>query len=364
MGLGSQIKRTLPSDWSRSLRELLLPFRVQHLSGPKQIQLAPNEAAVTCLLKNGEFYLPSFIRHYSQMGFRHIFLLDNGSTDRTLEIAGSFDNVSVFSTGLPVDVYQGILKGYLARRTVKSGWCLDVDVDEFFDFPFSQVLGLRQFLGHLNRKRFNVVVTQMLDVFADRPLSSLAESKDEDLKKTYRYYDISEVRKADYRSSTFGAKYADDNLVSHPGTALYFGGIRKTLYGLDPLLTKHSLFCTGQNLELFRHVHFVNRARLADVCGLLVHYKLTSNAKETSRQNHDAFIGISKGYADFLDTLARRPDYQLRQATAGEFKGTQELLDQGFLFASDDFRALARDASAEPRPSTSPASSQPAGSYR
>ena len=44
------------------------------------------------------------------------------------------------------------------------------DYDEFFDYPRSKELSLREFLRYLNRHRFTSAPVQMLDMFAETPL--------------------------------------------------------------------------------------------------------------------------------------------------------------------------------------------------
>jgi hypothetical protein len=337
MSAKSVLKALLPPKWRHAMRERVVSRSVTHLFGPRSIRLARHEAVVTCVVKNGEFYLDSFIRHYSRMGFRHIFILDNGSTDQTISIAKSHNNVSVCASSLPIQAHQGSLKKYLARTSAVGGWCLDADVDEFFDYPFSDRVELRQFLEYLNRMGYTAVVTQLLDMFSDKPLSDLAHGQESDLRTVYQYYDISAPTKVDYRTSDLVAKHGQKNTISNRDTALYFGGIRKTLYGSDCLLTKHSLFLPGGELDPFPHVHFVNNARLSDVSCVMLHYKLTSNALEIALQNKEGFT-ILKGYDDFIDFLTSNPGYQIKQKTAVKFQGAEDLVKAGFLFISDTYR--------------------------
>ena len=332
------LKRQVPPKWKRKLHERVASLSVRHHSGSKAVRLSSNEAAVTCVVKNGEFYVERFIEHYSQMGFRHIFFLDNGSTDGTISIARKHRNVSVYESILDIDKYQAVLKKHLARISVVGGWCLDADIDEFFDYPFSDVLSLSQFLEYLNKHQYTAVLTQMLDMFSEKPLSYLAKKQEEDLKATYRYYDISAVMKTGYRESEIAVKYGKRNELSNDNLAIYSGGIRKTLYGNNCLLSKHSLFFRGESIELFPHVHFMNRARIADVSCVLLHFKLTSNAYETASQNKEAFLGTSKGYSDFIDLLENRPDYRIKQNGAVELRNVNDLVNNGFLVVSDDYR--------------------------
>lgn len=342
MSVKDLVKMLLPVKWRRKLRERTVSMSVKQLHGPKKIKLSSNEAAVTCLVKNGEYYMESFISHYTEMGFRHIFFLDNGSTDQTIAIAKRHKNVSVCQSTLPVSIYQGMFKKYLALNCLEGGWCLDADIDEFFDYPYSDIVSLREFFDYLNRKHFTSVITQLLDMFSDKPVYHLAQKQTDDLKWTYTYYDISEVKKQEYAASDLVDRYGHENKISNGQTALYFGGIRKTLYGLDCLLTKHSLFFPEKRMELFSHVHFVNNARLADVSGVMLHYKLTSNALEIAQQNTEGFTALSDRYASFIDFVVQKPDYLLKQNTAIKYDTARELVKCGFLFVSEEYREYAK----------------------
>jgi glycosyltransferase involved in cell wall biosynthesis len=335
--------KLIPSTWRRNLREKLVAASVRHIRGPKSLALAGDEAIVTCVMKNGEYYIESFIRHYASMGFRHIFFMDNGSTDHTLEIAASYENVSVCRSNLPISENQRLFKAYLARTSARGGWCLDVDIDELFDYPRSEVVDLSGLLQYLNKYGYNAVITQMLDLFSDRPLLHLLSTKREDIKEIYRYYDISEVSTEKYAGSKMARQFGANNSVAAADASLYWGGIRKTLYGNDCLLTKHSLFANGAGLELFPHVHFVDKARLADLYGVLLHYKLTANAMTTATQNRDEFKQNSKTYGAFIELLDKDPNRVIKAASAGEFKSATEMAESGFLLTSPRYDAYAHE---------------------
>jgi glycosyltransferase involved in cell wall biosynthesis len=336
-------KLIVPAKYRRKVREYLVSRSVTHLHGPKGVRLAPNEAAVTCVVKNGDFYIERFIEHYTQMGFRHIFFLDNGSTDKTISIAKRYSNVSVCHSRLPIDAHQGFFKKYLAQKSIEGGWCLDADVDEFFDYPFSDVVALGEFLKYLNKNEATAVLIQLLDMFSDQPLSQIAKTTErEPLHHIYRYYDISNVTKTEYRLSDIAAAYGYQNEITNRDTALQFGGIRRTLYGNDCLLTKHSLFSRRKALDVFPHVHFVNNARLSDVSCVVLHYKLAANALDIAIQNKTGFVGNSKGYSDFIHFLTKGSDCQIKRNTSVKLRSVNELVENGFLFISPEYLEYVR----------------------
>jgi Glycosyl transferase family 2 len=337
----SVVGKLVPLKLRSKLREQHVSMNITHLYGPRAVQLSKDEAAVICVLRNGEYYIDSFIEHYSKLGFRHFFFLDNGSSDETLSLIRNYHNVSVWKSTLPINSNQRLFKKYLAERSIRGGWCLDADIDEFFDFPFSDVINLQQFLAYLNQGRYTALITQLLDMFSDSPLSCLTNERKEDVKAVYRYYDISNITRTDYRTSAVTVKYGDANELADKETALYWGGIRKTLYGNNCLLTKHSLFFPEAGIDLFPHIHFVNKARVADVSGVMLHYKLTSNAMAVARQNQNNFTENSKTYAAFISALEKDSNRKIRQDTGQKFISATDLAKRKFLLMSSIYEEYA-----------------------
>jgi hypothetical protein len=234
------------------------------------------------------------------------------------------------------------MKRCLATTAVPRGWCLDVDIDEFFLFPYSEIMSLAQFLAYLNEHSYSAVLCQMLDMFSDQAVGDLAANIPvDDLMDTYRYYDLSHVTGIEYRSADMTRRFGPTNRVGSPRLRVLSGGVRKTLFGLNPLLSKHSLFRTDRGLQLFTHSHYSDGAHLADVSGLLLHYKLVANGYQSAAMNRGAFPATRKGYDALMDLIETQPDLRMRGPRARRFTGTPALLEENFLYASSRFTAVA-----------------------
>jgi len=85
-----------------------------------------NKISVTILTKNSQTYIDECLSALSD--FDEIIVLDNGSTDSTIEIAKSFANVKVFENEF---IGFGPLKN-LALSYASNEWILSVDSDEIF----------------------------------------------------------------------------------------------------------------------------------------------------------------------------------------------------------------------------------------
>jgi hypothetical protein len=301
-----------------------------HVYGKTRLNYSKDELIVICVVRNGCIYINSFIQYYFALGVKYIVFLDNGSTDDTIKIASSYKNVTVLKTDLPYSKYENLMKEYLARRFSKGRWNLCVDIDEFFDWPFSGIVRLDSLLRYLNERDYTAVVAQMLDLFTDLPLSQLRDNPNEDITKNYRYFDISNISKEDYTYS----RLSNDEIKMH------WGGIRKALFGTRNGLTKAPLVFVGPRVQLFKGWHHVENACIADFTCALLHYPFTSSFYEKVR---DAAATKRYGYltSDEYDMYWRRlsaePELNLRLESSRRYGGLESLLDEGFLVASPDY---------------------------
>jgi hypothetical protein len=306
-------------------RKRVLAARVRHVSGKKAITYGANELLVSCIVRNGSKYMKSFMEHYRSMGVRHIVFLDNGSTDETVALASSYDDVTVLAADVPFGSYQCLMRDYLVRRFSTGRWNLHVDIDELFDYPGSNVVSLENLLHYLNEKGFTAVVAQMLDLFSDTPLSKISDRAGEDLKNSYIYYDLSEIEKMPYRWTSNG------DILMH------MGGIRKTVFGTRNGLTKAPLVFVGPGILLFQEWHHAANTRIADFTCVLYHYPFTGSFFEKVREaveskRHGIFTYTE--YDLYWKRLSREPDLNLCLDTARRSTGVDSLLDEGFLVAS------------------------------
>src|SRR3712207_2152206 len=173
----------------------ILHSSIEHLHGPEEVSYGEDELVVVCLVRDGRPYLKSFVEHYFSLGAKHIVFLDNDSTDGTVETLKNYDNVTVLWTKLLYKGHKFAFKRYLINRFgKKERWCLYADIDELFDYPYSDVISLSSLLGYLNANSYTAVAAQMLDMFPEEPLSGREGNlNDEPLKERHRFYDISNI---------------------------------------------------------------------------------------------------------------------------------------------------------------------------
>jgi len=303
---------------------------VRHLHGPRKIAYGVDELIVLCVVRNGALHVKSFMEHHQALGVKHVVLLDNGSTDQTVGLARTFERVTILQTRRPYRKYETVMKRYLVRRFSRGRWNLVVDIDERFDYPFSEVLDVGALLAYLNRNSYTAVLAQMLDLFPDGPLRDVKSAPDDSLEKRFPYYDISNVEKRVYR---FG-RPANAEIKMHGG------GIRKSIFGTENGLTKAALIFLAPDLVPFVGFHQTANAAIADFSCVLLHYLFVGGFSEKVEEavRTDRYrVSAAEEYRKYWAQLKESPDLSLRRATARRFERVDQLLDDGFLVVSAEY---------------------------
>src|SRR3712207_6679785 len=237
-------------------------FDVEHLHGPEEISYAEDELIVVCLVRDGLPWVKSFVEHYFSLGVKHIVFLDNNSTDDTVDACSRYDGVTVLRTNAPYKDHEGDMTRYLVDRFGEGRWTLYVDIDEFFDYPYSDVVGLDSLLGYLNNKSYTAVMARMLDMFPEKLLSNRTHELVEAWKEEHRFYDISGLKRS--RMSKDADVFRNNIFDSDEVAVAFRGGIRETLFGYTPWLTKYRLLFSDGKAKR-DGAHGVYNARVAEI---------------------------------------------------------------------------------------------------
>jgi hypothetical protein len=234
------------------------------------------------------------------------------------------------------------MRRYLIRRFGKNRWSLTVDMDELFDYPYSDVVGLGALLRYLNNGRYTAVVAQMLDMFPEKPLQSvvgdegeLAGSEDEPLKELHGFYDISGVRVQDYYPAG-----GNNNVLTNEEIKWFRDGIKTTLFGHRAMLSKHPLlFFDDKIIPVDGTMHRTSNARVADFTCVLFHYKLLDRLYEQALRavSEKNYPNRHEKYEKYVDALEKNPELQIKRETAREIKSVNDLVENQFLVVSEDY---------------------------
>lgn len=340
--------RTQPqADGNTLVRELAvrdhaLKPEIVHEFGLRRATSESSLPIVCCLVRDGDYWLPAFLDHYRRAGIKEFFFLDNGSQDDTLHLLSREPDVGVYSVAGPLfRHYNPNLRRILIRRVRSQGWVLAVDIDELFDHPHSDRVDLVGLCRYLDRYDFNCMTTHMLDLVPDASLDDLPAYAGQDPRDTHTYYSLAGLQTNDYQCLGDELTRFGDGAVQLPRGDWKFlcNGFRHHKFGSKIWLTKHALLKVDGRLLPFVHQHLHAFCRIADVSGVLYHYKFSPRFAEVVERalEEKQYWGDSEGYDRYSEALQSGEDVRLTDEHSVRLTTARKLLDQGFLDAPDDF---------------------------
>ena len=318
----------------RDRRRVAGAFRLVH--GPGRVTLADDQAGLVVLVKDAAWFLPAFLTHHLAIGVTHIVVVDNGSTDRTVDIAAAHDRVTVLQNPLPAKRHEVRLRAMAAQRVYSGGWTMFADADEMAEVPG----GLTPLLRYAGAQGFTAVVGQMLDLCApgdQRAMAGVDYPATVAGCSTYTREGLTRHPYHDTEGIGFHW-FLKDNICADPGLRLLSGGLRRLVFGEAPFLSKHTLVRNVAGVQPMTHPHCAGGVNVADVTLCLRHTKL---AGDWRARDHASVAASTWDHAEDARRLQASGDdgFVLSPPAPRRWQGSGALLDQGFLYASDRARA-------------------------
>ncbi len=295
--------------------------------------LEPDDILVVGCLRNEALRLPDFLAHHRKLGVARFFLIDNGSTDGTVDYLRQQPDVCLFHTSdsyassrCGVDWLNAVLGDYAVGH-----WTLILDADELFVFPGFEDTGLASFVAWVEDQGHDAVCAPMLDMYPRGPLAATGYAAGESLIDTCRWFDAD--------------GYERRRIPGGP-EVLHRGGPRHRLFweGREvgfpsPVLTKIPLVKWRADLELTASTHVLRGARLSQVTGLLMHFKFLQDfapsvAEEQARGEH--FMS-ARQYSVYHDRMAENANLRVRFEGSLRFRDSAQLVARKLMTAPEDY---------------------------
>lgn len=154
--------------------------RLALVSPPSRLlHIGAADPVVVAVARNERVLVPYFLAHYRSLGVRQFVMVDNMSTDGTLEYLQAQDDVVLYRTDTEykhshygVAWQQALMAAHCAGK-----WALLADLDEFLVYPHCESLSLQEQLLELARAGHNAAVVGMVDMYPQGPLAQADFSK-------------------------------------------------------------------------------------------------------------------------------------------------------------------------------------------
>ncbi|MGP3696574.1 glycosyltransferase family 2 protein [Rhodobacter sp. NSM] len=172
------------------LRALRKSFELRSLSF-RAGDVRREDILLFCTLRNERVRLPWFLRYYRNLGVTHFFFVDNNSTDGSAEYLAGQPDVSLWHTSRS---YKRARFGidwlnHLLRRYGHGHWCLVVDPDEFFVYPFCDSRPLRALTDWLDASSIKSFSAMLLDMYPKGPVGAEPYAEGQDPFETACWFD-------------------------------------------------------------------------------------------------------------------------------------------------------------------------------
>ena len=141
--------------------------------------IAPDDVLATVTMRNERVRLPYFLNYYRNMGVAHFLVVDNNSTDGTLEYLREQNDVSCWVTDKS---YKRATFGvdwmnWLCRKYAHGHWTLTVDPDEFFVYPFCDSRPIHALTDWLDNSGVRSFSAMLLDMYPKGPIGEQCYSE-------------------------------------------------------------------------------------------------------------------------------------------------------------------------------------------
>lgn len=129
--------------------------------------IGKNDILVFSTLRNERVRLPYFLQYYRDQGVNHFIFVDNDSDDGSREYLAEQPDTSVWTTK---HSYKRARFGvdwlnWLQWRHGHGHWCLVVDPDEFFVYPFCDTRSVRALTDWLDASSIRSFGAMLVDMY-------------------------------------------------------------------------------------------------------------------------------------------------------------------------------------------------------
>ena len=126
-------------------------------------------------VRNERIRMPYFLEYYRDMGVNHFLIVDNDSDDGLQDVLMGQGDVSLWHTSAS---YKRATFGvdwlnHLQRKYADGHWCLVVDPDEFFVYPFCDTRPLRALTDWLDNSSVRSFSAMLLDMYPKERLDAV-----------------------------------------------------------------------------------------------------------------------------------------------------------------------------------------------
>ena len=294
----------------------------------KRIEIDSSDLLCCVVVRNESVRLPYFLSYYRQKGVTKFLIIDNDSTDATLDYLLKQPDVYTWhSTKSFRKVNFGSVWFELLLRKYGVGhWCLTVDADELLYYPGCEHKTLTQLCQELDQRNYRAYTAILLDMYSDKAIQGTHYHSGQSFLEVCPYFD----------RTFYHRKHK--NATPYQNQTIYVGGARERVFGKDGdyYLTKVPLLKYVEECVLAPGQHWTNYPihQIALETGCLLHFKyfdifLNYVQQEIVRKQH---YGDAMQYSQYAKAIVTNPALTLYDARHSvKFSSAEQLVQLGIM---------------------------------
>jgi len=326
---------------------------------------AGRECRAFMVVRGETLRLPYVLEYHRSLGITRFFVVDNDSSDGSLEYLLQQPDCHVFSApGSYAAARCGIdWLNHLVARYGNRHWCLNIDADECLVYPDCERVSLPRLCDYLDQTGADGLFSVMLDMYSDKPILDTVYQPGERFLDACPYFD----RDYHFRRRTGLRPFPPQEFIGGPRLRCFYPefteagmvgwnlfrlvrsartkiGVTSSTWGvMPPMLVKIPLIRGGAGKWLTSHR--TTRLRLADIRGALLHFKYFSDFHErviTARAEGQHSDDGSE-YTRYHAALRRNARLSFCYEGSVLYSGSGDLVRRGFISSCESYKAFAAD---------------------
>ncbi|MDF1715275.1 MAG: glycosyltransferase family 2 protein [Antarcticimicrobium sp.] len=264
-----------------------------------------------CTQRNERIRLPFFLKYYRDLGVNHFLIVDNHSSDGSVDYLRDQEDVSLWHTaaGYKRARFGVDWLNWLQRKHGHRHWCLTVDPDEFLIYPFCDTRPLRALTDWLDASSIKSFSAMLLDMYPKGRLDAQPYKEGQDPFEIARWFDSGNYTlKKNKRYGNLWIQGGPRSRVFFPGTPAKAPALNKIpLVKWDRKYTyvssTHMLLPRGLNQTY-------DEWGGEKASGVLLHAKFldTFSAKAAEELDRKQHYAASVEYRAYTESLKDDPD--------------------------------------------------------
>ncbi len=296
----------------------------------------PGEIRACLKVRNEALRLASVFDHHRALGVDRFLVIDDGSTDGTLDYLTAQPDTHVLrGEGGFAETRSGLRWVNTALNAFCDGhWTLTIDADEQFIFPGFEQVGLRALCGHLDQSQVCGVFALLLDMYGPGDVTEAIHTPGAPLLDTCNWFDP--------------APYTADRAGPYPHVQLQ-GGVRARVFDFSPyqprppVISKVPLVKWRRGMKYLLSTHAVTSIPIYPMLAALLHFKFLSDFPERveAAVAEGQYFGGSIEYRAYQDRLrASGGRLCLHDANSVRFTGSEQLVALDLMQTDEAYEAF------------------------